>query len=186
MIVLRAASREFLRNGIVGTSIDSIAIRLNVKKPTIYHYGGSKDEIVRECLRIGAATFAKLNDEIEQQLSGLDKLRVLFRHYVRYVADDFGRLLVTVNPRALSEEARKEYALARRNTLAAVRQLIEQAHADGSLKVDDPHLATLTIIGAFNFIGNWYREDGEYTPDQIYEGMMKLFLNGIGNRELRV
>ena len=51
--VLRAAARAFSEQGFHRTSLDDVAERLNVTKPTIYHYVRSKDEILFECVRIG-------------------------------------------------------------------------------------------------------------------------------------
>ena len=48
--VLRAAAQAFNENGFHKTSLDDVAERLNVTKPTIYYYVKNKDQILFECV----------------------------------------------------------------------------------------------------------------------------------------
>jgi AcrR family transcriptional regulator len=54
--VLRTAARLFNEKGFHATSLDEVAERLHVTKPTVYHYVKNKDEILFECVRIGIET----------------------------------------------------------------------------------------------------------------------------------
>src|ERR1700740_3491672 len=51
--VIRAAAREFNRKGYHNTSLDDIAARLEVTKPTVYYYVTSKAQLLFECVRAG-------------------------------------------------------------------------------------------------------------------------------------
>src|SRR5262249_61428077 len=44
--VIRAAAREFNRKGYHNTSLDDIAARLQVTKPTVYYYVTSKEQLL--------------------------------------------------------------------------------------------------------------------------------------------
>ena len=50
--VLQAAAQLF-NEGFHATSLDDIAARLNVSKPTLYYYVKNKDEILLQCVRQG-------------------------------------------------------------------------------------------------------------------------------------
>ena len=49
--VLQTAAQLFNERGFHATSLDDIAERLNVTKPTLYYYVESKDQILLECVR---------------------------------------------------------------------------------------------------------------------------------------
>ncbi len=51
--VIRAAALEFNRKGYHNTSLDDIAARLEVTKPTVYYYVTSKEQLLFECFVAG-------------------------------------------------------------------------------------------------------------------------------------
>ncbi len=51
--VIRAAAREFNRKGYHNTSLDDIAARLEVTKPTVYYYVTSKEQLLFQCFVAG-------------------------------------------------------------------------------------------------------------------------------------
>ena len=51
--VLAAAAQLFNERGFHATSLDDIARRLHVSKPTLYYYVKNKDEILLGCVRQG-------------------------------------------------------------------------------------------------------------------------------------
>ena len=62
--VLRVAVRMFNERGFHATSLDEVAERLNISKPTLYYYVKNKDEILFECVNIG---LRQLQDAIAQE-----------------------------------------------------------------------------------------------------------------------
>ena len=49
--VIRAALELFNRRGFSAVSVDDIASRLGIAKPTVYHYIGNKEQVLFECMR---------------------------------------------------------------------------------------------------------------------------------------
>src|SRR3546814_3371720 len=63
--VLQTAARAFAENGYHRTSLEEIAARLGVSKPTIYYYAQNKDDLV-------AAIAARALDEIDRKSTRLN------------------------------------------------------------------------------------------------------------------
>lgn len=180
LMILREAARCFVEKGVHKTSIDEIATNLNVTKPTIYHYVGSKDGIIRECLAEGSKGLDVYLGALDQQgLNGMERLVDLFRNYTHWITDDFSRCLITIDVNALKPESRGDYAVARRRFINLIRDLITQGMKDGSIKSVDPTLSAMAVIGAFNFIANWYRADGPHSPDEIADAFLDFTINGL-------
>lgn len=51
--IRQAAHAEFCENGYDGASMDRVALRANVSKPTVYHYFGGKDALLEAVLEVG-------------------------------------------------------------------------------------------------------------------------------------
>jgi len=179
-MVLREAARAFVEKGVAKTSIDDIATRLNVTKPTIYHYVGNKENIILECLKQGSQGLAVFLDRIEEEdLTGMEKLRLLLRGYSESVADDFGQCLVSIDVKQLKPESVKAFGHSRGRFIHLVQDLIREGIEDGSMRNQDPVLSAYAIIGAFNFIPQWYFQEPDFNPESIFDGFVDLLGHGL-------
>src|SRR5579864_166276 len=95
--VLRTAAQVFNEKGFHATSLDEVAERLHVTKPTLYYYAKSKDEILFECVRIGLEmTQAAINRVSESGGTAVQKLQAAMLEYAKIVTMDFGMCLIRV------------------------------------------------------------------------------------------
>lgn len=181
--VLRMAVTMFLDEGYHRTTLSEVAARLHITKPALYNYFGSKEDILIECYRLGQEMFETSFAEIEGESgSGIDKLRRLITAYAHVMMQDFGMCLVRLDDRELAAEARAQVRAAKRNYDMAFRTYIGRGIADGSIVPCDPKLATLTITGALNWIGHWYRPDGELSAATIADEFAVRLTQGLATR----
>ena len=178
--VLRIAAQIFNEKGFHATSLDEVAERLNVTKPTLYYYVKSKDEILAECVRTGLEMMQNAIARAgESGGTALDKLVAAMRQYAEIVTMDFGMCLIRVGEDPLPPESRNALRHLKAEIDHEFRHLIELGIADGSLRQVDPKLAAFTLAGALSWIGRWYRADGELTPEQIADQCIGVLLGGI-------
>lgn len=166
--VLRTAVQLFLEQGYHRATLNEVADRLNITKPALYNYFRSKEDILFECWVMGQE---RVEDQIAEIKSanenGLVTLRMLVRAYAATMASDFGASLVRFNVADLSEPNQKTTLAGKRRIDRAFRNAIKQGITDGSIKPCDVKLTAFAILGALNWIGHWYKPDGELSPDQI-------------------
>lgn len=181
--VLRTAAQVFNEKGFHATSLDEIAERLGVTKPTLYYYIKSKDDILFECVRIG---LKMMHDGIEETRaaggSPVDQLIASMRIYTRIVTMDFGMCLIRIGEDPLPPDSRKELRHLKSGIDLEFRRLIELGIADGSLAPCDPKLAAFTLAGALSWVGRWYSPDGPYTPEEIADQSIAVLLHGVVRR----
>lgn len=178
--VLRTAAQLFNEKGFHAVSLDEVAERLNVTKPTLYYYVKNKDEILAECVRSGLELMqAAIARSDKAGGSAVDKLVAAMRTYAGIVTMDFGKCLIRVGEDPLPPESRRAVRRLKAEIDAEFRHLIEQGIAEGSLRDVDPKLAAFTLAGALSWIGRWYRADGELSPDQIAEQCIGVLMGGI-------
>uniref|UniRef100_UPI001954D184 hypothetical protein n=1 Tax=Klebsiella pneumoniae TaxID=573 RepID=UPI001954D184 len=78
--------------------------------------------------------------------------------------------------------ARARVRAAKRNYDMAFRTYVARGIADGSIVPCDPKLATLTITGALNWIGHWYRPDGDLPAAAIADEFAVRLTQGLAAR----
>lgn len=178
--VLRTAARIFNEKGFHATSLDEVAERLNVTKPTLYYYVDSKDEILFECVRTGLEMVRAGIDEVARTGgSAADKLVACMRAYARVVTMDFGACVIRVGEDPLPPESRRKLRRLKAEIDREFRSLIASGVEDGSLAPCDPRIAAFTIAGALSWIGRWYRPDGPLGADEAIERCIAVLADGI-------
>jgi len=179
--VLRAAAQAFNENGFHKTSLDDVAERLNVTKPTIYYYVKNKDQILFECVRIGLEMLEDASAQVEgTEATGLSKLIALWRVYVKIVTEDFGRCLILVGEDPLPAGTRKELRALKGRIDKRFRSVIVEGIEDGSIRPCDPKMAAFAAAGALSWIARWYDPRGPLGPEQLADQMIDLLVNGVG------
>ena len=107
--VLRAAAQLFNDKGYHATSLDMVAERLSVTKPTLYYYVRSKEEILFECVRLGLELMrAAIAEAAGSGGSALDKLEAAMHEYALIVTMDFGMCLIRVGEDPLAPDSRRK------------------------------------------------------------------------------
>ena len=178
--VLRAAVQLFLEQGYHRVTLNEVADRLNITKPALYNYFRGKDEILFECWSMGAELVDSVITEINTGGgSGLAKLRKLVHAYAELMATDFGASLVRFDLRDLTERNAGVARAAKRRIDATFRQYIAGGVDDGSIRPCDPKLAAFAIAGSLNWIGHWYRRDGDLSPTVIADEFTARLTDGL-------
>ena len=181
--VLRTAVQLFLEQGYHRATLNGVAERLNITKPALYNYFRSKEDILFECWSIGQERVEdRISETDAMPGSGLLKLRNIVGTYAGIMASAFGASLVRFNVSDLSEPNRKVTLAGKRRIDRAFRGYIRQGIADGSIEPCDIKLTAFAILGALNWIGHWYKPDGDLTPDQIAEDFSVRLTPGLAKR----
>jgi AcrR family transcriptional regulator len=178
--VLQTAAQLFNERGFHATSLDDIAERLHVTKPTLYYYVKSKDDILMECVR---TSLELMRDEIAKVRReggrALDQLVTCMKVYSGIVTQDFGKCVIRIGEDPLPAPRRKELRRLKAGIDMEFRRLIEEGIAEGSIQPCNAKLAAFMLAGALSWVGRWYREDGELSPQEIADTGVQLLLGGV-------
>ena len=181
--VIRAAAREFNRKGYHNTSLDEIAARLEVTKPTVYYYVTSKEQLLFECFVAGVEQIrAAFRAVRELAVPARERLNAVLRHYGEAVASDFGWCMVRAEDQDLSPAMSRHIKSLKSEIDQGIRRLIREGIQDGSIEPCDPKMTAFALAGALNWIAHWYREDQSLTPAQIAGAFVTIFEGGLRPR----
>lgn len=185
--VLRTAAQLFNEKGYAASTLDEVAERLGVSKPTVYYYVDSKDAILLECVRAGLEMLQRAIREVDARGGrAIDKLDAAMRAYVDIVTQDFGMLVIRVGEESLPPEARQKVRRMKAGLDMEFRELIRQGIDEGSIVPCDPRLAAFTLAGALSWIGRWYRPDGDLDPTEIADHCIGVLMQGLSRESVAV
>jgi len=181
--VLRVAAQLFNEFGYHETSLVMVAERLQVTKPTLYHYIRNKEEILFECVRLGLELLRSAIAAVAASGgTARDKLIAAMNEYALITTHDFGMCLIRVGEDPLSPEGRKKLRRLKAEIDHEFRELIKQAIAEGSLAPCDAKLAAFTVAGALSWIGRWYDPHGAMSADAVARDSIAILMNGLSPR----
>ena len=175
--ILEVAVAAFNEHGFDATSIGMLAKRLGLSKSAIYHHVTAKDELLALALdeALGGLEGVLRSPEA---LTGTaaERLAAVLRGAVLVLADKLPYVTLLLRVRGNTEVERA--ALHRRRAFDhAVAELVAEARAEGSLRVDaDPAVVARLLFGMINSLTEWYDPDGPVVPEDIADTILDLLI----------
>jgi AcrR family transcriptional regulator len=175
----RAAARLFAEKGYHGTSIGDLADALGVQKGSLYHHIESKQDLLYETMRDGAAAFHAALDAIPEEAAAVERIRLALRGHLRVVGEQLDVATVFVREwRYLEGEPRDEIVRERRRYEERFRGLFRDARELGELRADlDDATAALLALSAANWAYTWLRPG--YATDELADRFFALLVDGM-------
>ncbi|MHC5907240.1 TetR/AcrR family transcriptional regulator [Streptomyces sp. S6] len=180
--LLAAATRLFAERGYDRTSVQEIVEAAGVTKGALYHYFGSKDDLLHEVyarvLRVQQErldAFANADEPIEQRLRGAAADVV-----VTTIANLDDAAIFFRSMHHLSPEKYKQVRAERRHYHERFRALVEEGQEAGVFSKATP--ADLVVdyhFGSVHHLPTWYRAGGSLTPQEVADHLADLLLRAL-------
>ncbi len=169
----RQAARLFAAQGYHGTSMEDLAAAMGVQKGSLYAHVRSKEDLLYELCRDGAAAFHAALDAIPEDAPATERLRLALRAHLRVVAEQLDVSTVFVQEwRYLENERRDEFVRERRRYEERIRALFRDGVEQSELRTDlDLATAALLFLSAANWAYTWLQpgRDTDALADRFYE-----------------
>jgi TetR/AcrR family transcriptional repressor of mexJK operon len=191
--LLLAATAVFLEKGYDGTSMDDVAARAEVSKPTVYKYFSDKEHLFAEIVR---ATTDHIDDlvllVVETMAADADVdtgLTVLARRFINALLQPEVlrlRRLVIANADRFPDVGRSWYEQGFERVLATLATTFQSLAARKLLTLDDPLLAANHFVGLLLWIPvnkALFTGDHHAIPDELERyalAAVRAFLTGYG------
>jgi AcrR family transcriptional regulator len=175
----RQAARLFAEKGFHGTSMEDVATAMGVQKPSLYEYVSSKQDLLYETMRDGAAAFHNALDGIDDRLSAVEKLRLALRAHLRVVAEQLDVATVFVREwRYLQGPRGEEFVAERRRYEERIRDLFREGVEQSELRTDlDVSTAALLFLSAANWAYTWLQPGRD--TDALADRFFDLLVDGM-------
>ena len=180
--IIDTAAALFHRKGFASTTLDDVSTALGISKAALYHYVGSKDELL-------SIIYTQAFDNIFKdtyEISGMalppdEKLRLIIRNHIKnIIIKDLSMFSVYFSEESqLPEKDFKKIREEKKKYTRIVEKIIGEGISEGLFKRVDPVLEAYAILGMCNWIYKWYNPDTtNYTPEQIADHFIGLLEAG--------
>lgn len=178
--LIERAAELFDEVGYHNTSVGDLAEACGIRKPTLYHYFKSKDEILfwiheefidllLERQRARENTGLSPGEALLEVMCDVLHLMDTHRAYVRVFFE---------HHRELSPERKAEIRKKRDIYQASIEQHVADGIVSGEFRGVDPRLATLVLAGMCNWAYHWYQPGGALSSRQVAEGFWEILIQG--------
>jgi hypothetical protein len=145
----------------------------------VYTWIDSKQDLLFETMREGAAAFHAGLDAIPEELPAVEKIRLALRAHLRTVAAQLDVATVfTREWRYLQGERRDEIVAERRRYEERFRALFREGRELGELRSDlDDSTAALLVLSAANWAYTWLTPERD--TDALADGFHAVLVDGV-------
>ena len=193
-LLLQAATEVFLDKGYDSTSMDDVATRASVSKPTVYKYFFDKERLFAEIVRVTADEIDDLVRLVAETMAAQTSLEsgliVLARRFIGALMQPRVlrlRRLVIANAERFPDVGRSWYEQGFERVLATLAVSFKNLTDRKLLHVDDPLLAANHFVGLLLWIPInkvMFTGDHRSNPEELERYAVKAvraFLEGYGS-----
>jgi TetR/AcrR family transcriptional regulator, cholesterol catabolism regulator len=175
----REAARLFAERGFHGTSMGDLAEALGVQKGSLYSLTGSKQELLFETMREGARAFHAALDEVPEDASAIERVRLALRGHLRVVSRQIDVATVfTREWRYLEDRYREEILEERRRYEERWRAIFREGVESGGLRTDlEVGAAALLVLSAANWAYTWLAPGRD--TDELADRFTAILVDGV-------
>lgn len=182
--LLEAALVAFAEKGFHGTTTRDIASNAGMSPAALYVHHKSKEELLYLISRSGhERTLALVRERIGSSDDPATQLRLVMHDFaVDHARRHTAARIVNYELAALSPEHHAEIRRIRQQIDQELRRIVEAGVATGAFDTPDPRMAAVALLSLGIDIARWYRDEGEWTPEDIADRYAEMALRIVGAR----
>lgn len=177
--VVLDAARVFALHGYDQTSVPQLADELGLAAGSLYHYFGSKEQLL---IAICDQLMDPLLDEARAITSGDDdprqQLRAVVHLWVAHVIERRNHMLVFQQERHVIDHGDqwRQVRDRRKEFERLVESVLERVHRAGETRLADARLSLAALLGMVNHTAQWHRPRGRLSAAEIADGYVELIV----------
>ncbi len=167
--ILEEAAHLFFEHGYEGTTLDTIAERLQVTKPYLYSYFRNKGDILFEVCQTGIRkSLAALDEALALEGSPGSRLKAAVERVAQIVIEKREYIVVYMREEMnLPPEKAREIRELRKSFDQRMAGLLREGVESGDFGVEDLSVTATTIGGVLSWLPSWYQPTGRLTAGEI-------------------
>ncbi|MEU6998809.1 TetR/AcrR family transcriptional regulator [Nonomuraea sp. NPDC046570] len=182
--LIAAAVESFAAKGFHGTTTRDIASAAGMSPAALYVHYASKEELLYQISRSGHdVTLRLLREGAASSDDPMEQLLAAVRGFTTYHARGHtSARIVNYELSALSAEHYEEIRAIRRTINQQMRRIVEAGVAAGVFHTPNPRMTALALLSLGVDLARWYRDDGEWSDQEIADHYCELALRIVGAR----
>jgi AcrR family transcriptional regulator len=182
--LVAAAVESFASKGFHGTTTRDIASAAGMSPAALYVYHKSKEDLLYLISRTGhERTLLLVKDAVASSGDPVEQLLALVRGFTAHHARGHtGARIVNYELAALSPEHLQEISGIRRAIEEEMRRVVESGIARAAFRSSNPRMTALALLSLGIDVARWYRDEGEWSPEEIADYYCQVALRIVGVR----
>jgi AcrR family transcriptional regulator len=183
--ILKSVASVLRDSRLSSLTMQDIAQQLGITKGNLYYYFRDKQDILYQCHMQCMDVSLEVLREVQARRAEPrpetvhDSLRALLMGHMHGILENgFGNVLLT-DLDNLSPPQRRRYVAKRDEFETGVRELIAAGVAAKEFDCPDIKLASISMLGAINWIPKWYHPGGGMGPDEVAAGMADFLMRAL-------
>lgn len=185
--LVEIAGRQFKANGFKATTLSEIGHKAGLDRATVYYYFASKEELFRECLRVGVEANIAECERIfgDSERSSAEKLRAVivqlmsaydqyYPHMYVYIQEEMNR--ITSEKSAWAQRIVTKTRTFEKIVLSLINDMIAKGEMRGDIAVS---VAANAVFGMLNWTHRWYQPGGAHSAEEISNAFCEIFFDGM-------
>lgn len=179
--IIREAAALFLEQGYRGASMEVLAERVGIAKPTLYHYFSRKEDILYEIHKLYVLpALEQQQSYADRKLPPDDQLRRAIRDLLSAMRDDPGYVRSVIeHGRELGQERDREFRDVSRKHRLLLEDAIRSGIEKGMFRAVDPTIGAYAVLGVASWAAYWFKPGGPMTAETVAEHLADIILNGL-------
>lgn len=170
------------QSGYSAVSMRMIAQAVGVNVGALYNHFPNKQQILVQLL--GDHMNGLLKSWADVNLTGLhpaEKLEKFVRFHIAFNVPRADAVFISfMELRSLEPENHKRIEKLRKKYETSVRDIIEEGFQQKQFKIEDVHVAAMSVIGSLIGINTWYRAKGRLSQKNIEDFYTETTLRSVG------
>jgi AcrR family transcriptional regulator len=175
------SARVFARRGYHATGIAELCIANDLGKGALYHYIGSKEELL-------AAIHDRVMDEVMSSADRVDKAGGSPPEQLAMLGDELLDIIARYPDHvwvflhefpALTGERAEQFRVRRRDYERRVEAVLRAGVDSGEFREIDPRLTALAWLGMHNYTYLWLKASGPLSARDVSDSFADIFIRGI-------
>ncbi|WP_077213434.1 TetR/AcrR family transcriptional regulator [Bacillus dakarensis] len=176
--ILRSAATVFAEKGYHGTTMEEVAAKLLMTKGSMYYYFKNKDDLLFHCNKmVMDISIQTIQDIIDSDQSPTEKLEKAIKAHIKFATSEKSMFMVMDKPNQnfLDDYLPEILELRSQYDKCFDQILVEGIEKDEFDKVDTK-MIRMIILGALNWIQQWYKPEGQLSGEEISEAFAAYLL----------
>lgn len=177
--ILLSAIEIVNRRGYSGATMEEIAAELLMTKGSLYYYFKNKSDLMYQCHNF---VLSQATEDLQEILnceegSPTEILVKMIDAHMEYAIDEKEVFNLIMEPKRFFNEEQLELVLKLRKEYENLfDQIIKRGITSGDFRVEDPSIERMIILGAMNWVQQWYNPNGRLLKEEVIEKYTKSIL----------
>jgi AcrR family transcriptional regulator len=177
--ILLSAIEIVNRRGYSGATMEEIAAELLMTKGSLYYYFKNKSDLMYQCHNFVLSQGTEdLRDILNRgEGSATEILVKMIATHMEYAIEEKEVFNLIMEPKRFFNEEQLELVLKLRKEYENLfDQIIKRGITSGEFRVEEPFIERMIILGAMNWVQQWYNPNGRLVKEEVIEKYTKSIL----------